>query len=282
MTEVTGAPNTPQPDAQQSVVAPDGARITITRVSRGPRDLLLVPGTGSPGAHWALVTALLDGCFSCWVMDRRGKGASGDREPYSIEREYDDVAAVLASFDGAPIGVAAHSSGAIVVLGAVARGAAAAWMVLYEPPWPVDGRLAPAERIDAVEALIAAGDRDAALEVALRETMGIRAPWVEFMKSAPVWPDMLALAHTFPRELRAIAALSASVDHLATITIPALVLCGTHTTAPLRRAATAIADVLPAATLAELPEQGHGALGTAPDLVARAIRDFATQARAQD
>jgi pimeloyl-ACP methyl ester carboxylesterase len=262
---------------RRRAVAPDGTELTLTRLTQGPRALLMVPPAISLGRHWAAVAAGLEGDFSCWVLDRRGRGDSGDREPYGFEREYEDIAAVLASFDGAPVGVAAHSSGATVTLGAITRGAPAAWLALYEPPWPIDGPLSPLERIDAVEALIAAGDRDAALEKGFREVVGMPAAVVEALKGAPVWAEWRALAHTWPREMREVEKLPHGVEHLATITAPTVMLVGELTAGHMRRSTTAIAAALPAATVVELPGQGHGALVAAPGLVASIIRDFASQ-----
>jgi pimeloyl-ACP methyl ester carboxylesterase len=262
---------------RRRVVSADGTELTLTRVNEGPRDLLLVPGGPSPGARWAAVAARLDGSFSCWLMDRRGKGDSGDREPYGFAREHEDLAAVLSSFHGAAVGVAAHSSGATVALGAAARGVQPAWLALYEPPWPVDGPLGSREIIDAIEASIAAGDRDAALEMAFRDMVGMPATAVAALMGSPVWAEWRSLAHTWPREMRELLAMPAGVDGLAAVTTPTLLLCGTLSPAHLRRACEAIVTALAAATLVDLPGQGHGALDTGPDLVASAIRDFAAQ-----
>lgn len=255
------------------VASPDGTKIVIEPVTRGRQDVVMVPGGPSRRARWAAVADRLDGAFSCWLMDRRGKGESGDTVPYSFEREFEDLAAVLDSFP-APVAVAGHSSGATCVLGAALRGARVAALVLYEPPWPVGGPLTSAEQVDAVEALIDAGDRDGALELAFRDMVGMPAPAVEAMKNSPVWAEWRSLAHTWPREMREVECLPHVVDALAAITAPTLVLYGSLTASHLRRSTAAIAEAVPGARLVELPGQGHGALATAPDLMATAIRDF--------
>lgn len=274
--QVQAASGRPTTTERRWVRASDGTELAVTRVSRGPRDLLMVPGGPAPGVRWAAVAAALDGSYACWLLDRRGKGESGDREPYSFEREHGDLAATLATFDG-PVGVAGHSSGATIALGAAAGGLRAAWLVLYEPPWPVDGPLGSRRSIEAIEALIAAGDRNAALKMAFRDMVGMPAPAVEAMTGTPVWAEWRSWAHTWPREMREVLAMPTGVDGLAAVTAPTLLLCGTLSPAPHRRACEAIAATLPAATLADLPGQGHGALATAPDLVATAIHDFASR-----
>jgi pimeloyl-ACP methyl ester carboxylesterase len=176
---------------------------------------------------------------------------------------------------GAPVSVAAHSSGAICALGAAVRGTSFTTLVLYEPPWPVDGPQARPEQIDAVEDLVAAGHRNQALELAFREMVGLPAPAVEVMKASRVWSEWRTYVHTWPREMREVEALPHELSQLGAVTDPVLMLRGALTTGNLARAATAIAAALPSATLRELPGQGHGALGTAPELVADTILQFA-------
>jgi alpha-beta hydrolase superfamily lysophospholipase len=155
----------------RTVTSSDGTSLVVERVTRGERNVLMVPGGPSTRARWADVARKLDGHLSCWLMDRRGKGESGDTEPYSFAREYDDLSAVAAAIGG-PVVLAAHSSGATCALGAALRGTPFASLVLYEPPWPVDGPLADPGQIEAVESLIAAGDRDGALELAFGAMVG--------------------------------------------------------------------------------------------------------------
>jgi pimeloyl-ACP methyl ester carboxylesterase len=123
------------------------------------------------------------------------------------------------------------------------------------------------------------GDRDAALEMAFRDMVGMPPPAVAAMKGSPVWAEWRSLAHTWPREMREVLAMPTGTDGLDAVTTPTLLLCGTLSPEHHRRACDALVAVLPTATLAELPGQGHGALATAPDRVAAAIRDFAPQSR---
>jgi pimeloyl-ACP methyl ester carboxylesterase len=150
--------------------------------------------------------------------------------------------------------------------------------VLYEPPWPVDGPLADPKQIEAVESLIAAGDRDGALELAFGAMVGVPAAVLEEMKRSPAWNEWRAHAHTWPREMREVEALPPDLSALRRVTVPVLLLLGELTAGPLRHATDAIAAALPHATVTELPGQGHGALGMAPDLVAAALLNATTQA----
>ena len=258
------------------VASADGTSLTVELVTSGASTVLMVPGGPSRRARWAEVAARLDGQYACWLMDRRGRGDSGDTEPYSFDREYEDLASVAAALGGEVV-VAAHSSGATCALGAALRGAPFAGLVLYEPPWPVDGPLATPEQIDDVEALVAAGDRDAALQLAFVDIVGLPAPVVGMMRRGPVWEEWSTYVHLWPREMRETEKLSRDVSLLAAVEVPTLLLCGGLTDGKLRRATTQIAAALPRASVQELPGQGHGALATAPELVAEAMRAFAAE-----
>src|SRR3954454_2477125 len=254
------------------VTSADGTAIALERVTQGPALLLMVPGGPNGRRAWAAVAALLEGTHSCWLMDRRGKGDSGDTAPYSLEREYEDVGAAATSFDG-PVAVAGHSSGAVCALGAAARGAQLGGLILYEPPWPHEGWHSPTAHADEMDELIAAGQAERALEVGLR-MVGLPAAAIEAMRGGPGWADRVALVHTWPREIRQIALLSPDLAPLQRIIAPALLLDGEMSPAHHRHATAAIAAALPTATVTELPGQGHTALQLAPHLVADAIRLF--------
>lgn len=250
-------------------VSADGTEIALERVTRGEHDLLMLPGSVAGRSVWAPVAARLDGRYTCWLMDRRGKGDSGDTEPYGLEREYADVVAAAASLDG-PVTLAGHSSGAICALGGALRGAPITQLVLYEPPWPVVRESVPSDRVDAIDALVVAGDRDGALELALREMVGVPQPAIDAMRAGPAWAERCALVHTWPREMREVETLP-DTSELGAISVPTLMIYGIRTTQHLRDSTMAVAEVLPSARVVGLPDEAHYALLTAPDAVAEAI-----------
>jgi pimeloyl-ACP methyl ester carboxylesterase len=270
VTEVSASPATGA-DHLRRVISTDGTEIVLERVTDGDHDLLLVPGGPSRRARWAAVATGLAGRWSCWLVDRRGKGDSGDTAPYALEREYEDLAAAVTSFRG-PVALAGHSSGAICVLGAAGLVTPAA-LVLYEPPWPVGRPRVPADRIDAVDDLVTRGDRDAAVALAFREMVGVPEPVLAGLRRSPAWSEWTDLIHTWPREMREVEALPGDLGVLAGITAPALVLFGGASPEHLRVSSCAVAAALPTATVVALEGQGHSAPATAPDVVAAAIRD---------
>jgi pimeloyl-ACP methyl ester carboxylesterase len=257
---------------RRRVTSADGTSIALERVTEGPAVLITVPGGPNGRRAWAAVAAMLEGTHSCWLMDRRGKGDSGDTAPYSLEREYEDLAAATDAFEE-PVTVAGHSTGAVCALGAAARGARLDRLVLYEPPWPHAGWQPTTAHADEMDELIAAGQVEGALERGLRE-VGLPAATIEAMRGGPGWADRVALVHTWPREIRALAQVSPDLGPLRSIAAPVLLLDGTISPPHHRQATAAIAAALPNASVTELPGQGHTALVTAPDLIADAIRRF--------
>jgi pimeloyl-ACP methyl ester carboxylesterase len=123
-----------------SVRSADGTRIAFRRLGSGPA-IVMVHGSIATHTAWMRVARLLAGRYTCFAMDRRGRSHSGaGTSPYSIEREYEDVCAVL---DAAGPGafLAGHSFGAICALGAVLLHPVSR-LVIYEPPFPAGGPVA--------------------------------------------------------------------------------------------------------------------------------------------
>jgi alpha-beta hydrolase superfamily lysophospholipase len=136
-------------------------------------------------------------------MDRRGFGASGDTGPYSIERDFDDVAAIVeavADRSGAPVALWGHSYGANCAMGGAARTRDVHHLVLYEPSL---GLGYPTGSIDRIEAALAAGDNEAAIIAVLVDILEMTEEDIEAFRSNPLWPTRLAAAPTVPRECRA-------------------------------------------------------------------------------
>ncbi len=253
------------------VTSADGTRIALEQLGDGPRTLITVPGGAHGRRVWAGVARDLDGVFAVWAMDRRGRGDSGDTEPYSFDREHEDLRAVAGAF-GPDVVVAAHSSGAVCLLGAAVHGLPARALVVYEPPWPLAGRVPTTDALDEMDAHLAAGDREAVLETALRRLVELPPAAIEAIRAAPGWAERVRHAHTWPREGRELDRMLPGAGPLATIGTPTLVLRGELSPDHLRASTTAVAEALPHAEVVELAGQGHGALQTAPGLVADALR----------
>jgi hypothetical protein len=146
-------------------------------------------------------------------MDRRGRGSSGDNEPYALTKEYRDVTSVALPLvpDGGSIDVFGFSYGTTCVLGAAATGAAFRCVALYEPPGP---QCVSEEWIDRVTALIAAGQRGRAMFSFVTDIVGLTAEQFEEYRAAPGAHDILPIVSaTMGREARSL--LNVDLDALA-------------------------------------------------------------------
>lgn len=256
----------------QTVRSADGTAIAVEQVTGGPRPMVTFAGATAGRASWAAVAAGLSGEYAVHLADRRGKGDSGDTPPYFFDREYDDLDA-LGAFLGPTTVMAGHSSGAVCVLGAAARGLAASAVVLYEPPWPMPGRPDDTATLDRMDAQVAAGDLEAAMVTGLRELVQVPEQAIEGMRRGPIWASRVANAATWSREGRALLAMPEGTKALAGIDLPVLMLVGSESPEHLRAATEAVAAAIPRSTVVELPGQAHAALQTAPELVTAAVLD---------
>jgi pimeloyl-ACP methyl ester carboxylesterase len=252
------------------VTAADGTAIGYEVAGDGPA-LLLVHGAATDRRQWQLLAPRLSRSFTVVAMDRRGRGLSGPVRPdHSLEVEYGDIAAVAASLEG-PIHLFGHSSGARLALHAAPHLPQLGGLVLYEPPAPetfADGVL------DRLAALEAAGDREGILRTFLVDIVGNDDEDYAFIQTRPVWPLMVANALTVPTELRAVRAHRFDRAKLAGLAAPTLCLVGEESGPELREAADRVVAAVSDGRTRVLPGQGHGAMFTAPDLLASEVEAF--------
>jgi pimeloyl-ACP methyl ester carboxylesterase len=205
--------------------------------------------------------------FSVITYDRRGRGDSGNTAPYAVEREIEDLAALIEVAGGSAC-VFGHSSGAVLALNAAEHGLPIGKLALYEAPLILDNSRPPAEpgwvRIDA---FIAEGRRGDAVKVFL-ETVGVPAFVIAIMRWLPVWKQITAVAHTLPhdgaivRGLQRGAALPAGIwSH---VKVPTLAIAGSKSPAWMQSAMRVLANAVAGAKHRTLDGQTH-------DVSARAL-----------
>jgi pimeloyl-ACP methyl ester carboxylesterase len=264
--------HTPAEVAEGSVRSGDGTRISYRRLGSGPA-VVFVHGSVSTHTDWMPVARLLAASLTCFVMDRRGRAKSGEGiGPYSIEREYEDITAMLAAA-GPDTALVGHSFGAICSLGAAMRHPVTR-LVLYEPPFPTGGLIA-GENLPPYVAAIEEGHLDKALEIGLASFPRMPAKAIASLRISRGWPRLRTLAKSWIRELEAMDALSANVEHYRSLSCPSMLLVGSLSPEhPMLDAVRALAEVLPGVRVEWLLGQGHGAMRMAPEMVARLIREF--------
>jgi pimeloyl-ACP methyl ester carboxylesterase len=255
----------------ETVASADGTVIAFDRYGDGPPVIMTV-GAFSTRSQTEPLAQALASRFTVLNYDRRGRGDSGDTVPYSVEREFDDIAALIGQAGGSAA-VFGHSSGATLALKAAASGLPITHLVLYEPPFNTgdsDPALAAGFAGELAE-LVAAGRRGDAVELYQAKAAGIPQEVVAQMRQAPFRPGLEAIAHTLAYDAAIIADRSLPARELTTVTVPALVITGDQSPPFLRNAARAAAEQMPRGRLAVLPGQGHD---INPDATAPVIADF--------
>jgi len=204
-------------------------------------------------------------------MDRRGHGASGDSPQYSLQREAEDVAAVVNSRSGT-VFVLGHSYGAVCALEAAFLTDKISKLVLYEPPLQDLDHSAVAARM---ERMIQEGDREQAMVTFLQEIVMISPDEVAAMKAQPSWPGRVATIDFSIRQVRALAAYRFDPKRMSTMKVPTLLLTGSETASPqLKQAITGLLDSLPNRTLFVFKGQEHNAMDNVPQQFADAVVSF--------
>lgn len=270
---VAAQASTDERQGKREVRTRDGASLAVWTDGAGP-PVVLVHGSLGDHTGFAALVGELKGDFETFAMDRRGFGATPDTEPYSIVREFEDVATVVdtvAAESGNPVTLVGHSFGANCAMGAASLSTNVAHLVLYEPSF---GLVAPVHSIERVEAELAAGNREGAVMLVLVDTLEMTPDEVEALRATPRWPILLAGAPTMPREARAESAWVYTPGVFDAITAPTLMLVGSESPPSFLAATVSAAAAIPDAVIRVLPGQGHLAHRTEPGMVAGLIGRF--------
>lgn len=238
----------------------DGTRIAYERMGRG-EPLILVGGIFSDRSTTAGLAAALARHFTVINFDRRGRGESGNTLPYGVEREIEDIAALIGAAGGRAA-LFGHSSGAALSLHAAAAGLSICRLMLYEPPYGPDDALAKNQSRELavrVKATLAEGRRGDAIRLFF-ENFGLPREVVEGMATDP---RMLGVAPTMRHDFEVMGELSRGgvipEDIVRGIRVPALVMAGGDSPDFFRETAARLVQLLPHAQLRLLDGCDHGA-----------------------
>ena len=251
----------------------DGTTIAYERSGSGPA-LIVVDGALCSRAFGpsAKLAALLGRHFTVYTYDRRGRGQSGDTQPYSPAREVEDIAALIEEAGGSA-SLLGLSSGGALALESVAAGLRIDKVVAYEPPYVDDaGQRGGAEDAGRLERLVASGNRGGAVMYFMKDVVGAPAAVIVLMRLMPwIWRKLEAVAHTLPYDAAVMTDFRIPRARFASIRTPVLVMNGSKTDPRLKEATRAIAAVIPGAGQRELTGQTHN---VKPDVLTPAVVEF--------
>ena len=257
------------------VISADATKIAYDRQGEGPT-LILVDGAMQARASGSkpALARLLAAHFAVYCYDRRGRGDSGDNQPYAVGREIEDLAALIDAAGGTAC-LYGHSSGASLAMeSAVALGAQVSKLAMYEPPYndgPA-GRRAWGQYISQLTEALAANRRGDAVALFMAYT-GMPADQIEVMRKAPFWPGMEAVAPTLGYDHAAILGKDASVpaQRAAQVGVPTLVMYGDASFPFMSDTARALARAVPHAELRTMPGQSHN---VRPEVLSPVLVEF--------
>jgi pimeloyl-ACP methyl ester carboxylesterase len=245
-----------------TVRSDDGTTIAYDRAGQGP-SLILVDGALCSRSFGPMpkLAPLLTPNFTVFTYDRRGRGASSDTAPYAVQREVEDLAAVVTEAGGSAL-VYGASSGAALAVEAAKHLPAIERLALYEAPFIVDDSrpALPDDYLPRLHSLIAADRRGDAVKLFMK-LVGTPAILTALMAYTPVWSKLRAVAHTLPYDITILSdhqqGTPLTTEEWKSAEAPALVLDGGKSPAWMRNATRALADALPAAQYRTLAGQNH-------------------------
>ncbi|CAM5659483.1 alpha/beta fold hydrolase [Streptomyces coeruleorubidus] len=266
-------------EAGVRVVSADGTEIAFEQSGSGPA-VVLVASALADRSDTTRLAALLAEHFTVINYDRRGRGASGDADAYAVEREIEDIAALIEHVGGSA-SLFGSSSGAVLALRAAAAGVNIDRLALYEPPFVVaDGDDGPPRDLARqVTALLAQGRDSDAVKYFMTRVQGMPGIAVFFMRLMPkVWANLTGLARTLPYDIAVMGDTQQGkpldAEEWKGASVPTRVLTGGKSPAAFQRAARAVIEILPQADHRALPGLNHGAVVMAPKKLAPQITEF--------
>lgn len=261
----------------QKVQSADGTAIAYDQLGSGP-PVILVAGAFSfrKFPKNVQIAEMLSDEFTVINFDRRGRGDSGDTQPYAVEREFEDIQALIDAVGGSAY-VWGMSSGAALSLRAAAAGLNITKLALYQPPFIVDPSdpTPPPDFAAKLDELVAADQRSQAVKYFMTKGMGAPGFVVGIMRLLPLWKRLTAVAHTLPYDFAimgdTVTGKPLNADDWAPVKCPTVVMDGEKAPARSRKGSQAIAEVLPNATYQFVKGQG---IDVSPAVLVPMLKDF--------
>ncbi|OLT19127.1 alpha/beta hydrolase [Actinomadura sp. CNU-125] len=254
-----------------STSSKDGTFIAYDKVGEGP-PLILVEGALNDLSTTLPLAAQLKNDFTVYAYDRRGRGASGNTDPYSVERELEDLDGVIAAAGGSAL-VFGNCSGGVLALQAVAAGLDIAGLAMFEPPYIVPGtRYRPPDYGERLAALLASGRKEDAVEFFMRFDAVLPDEQISMVRGSPMWPALADLAPSLDNDAAVLGdSVMPPADWIASIKVPTLVVDGGNSNSWARESVRVLAESLPGGRRVTL--EGHDHV-LAPEALAPVMKEF--------
>jgi pimeloyl-ACP methyl ester carboxylesterase len=244
-----------------TITSRDGTTIAYERYGAGP-PLILVGGALTTRQAATELARALGPDLAVYAYDRRGRGDSGDNQPYAVAREVEDIAALVEEAGGSAA-LFGTSSGAGLSLEAALRGVAVTALALYEPPFLIDPGHPPLadDYRERLRAHIDAGRLGDAVEQFMREAVLLPEEMIAQMRESPAWPALEPIAHTLLYDQAVMDETSLDSPHplrrFEPIQVPTLAMDGGASPDWLRAPAKEVAQLLPNGRHLTLEGQTH-------------------------
>jgi pimeloyl-ACP methyl ester carboxylesterase len=257
------------------VTSPDGTTIVYDQFGEGP-PLILVDGALCVRGSKAELAAQLAPHFATYIYDRRGRGDSGDTQPYAVAREIEDIDALIEQAGGSAA-LYGHSSGAILALeAALALPTKVTALALYEAPYndDPDAATATAAYVSELRTTLAQGRNGDAVALFMRYT-GMPDQMIEGMRAQPFFAALEAVAPTMAYDHAELLGADPAVPtaRLSKITVPTLVLHGGASYEFMAASAHTISQNIPGSARRTVDGQTHE---VDPVILAPILREFLT------
>ena len=255
----------------------DGTTIAYDKLGEGP-PLVLVDGalTVHSSGSGSELAKLLAPHYTVYGFDRRGRGESGDTPPYAVDREIDDIEALIDHAGGSAFLYGHSSGGPLAMQAAIRLGGKVRKIAMYEPPYNNDPGVQESwsQYLRQLKQALAEHRRGDAVALFLR-FVGTPAEQVDGMRRAPFWPGLEAVAPTLAYDHAAILGEPWSVptELAARVPVPALVMAGDASLPFMPDAARVLSQAIPRGQLRTLEGQTHE---VNPGVLAPVLVDFFT------
>jgi pimeloyl-ACP methyl ester carboxylesterase len=256
-----------------TVTSKDGTKIAYDLQGTGPALIIVDGALGSRASGFGSELAkLLSSDLSVYSYDRRGRNESGDTQPYSVEREVEDIEALIDEAGGSAFVYGMSSGAALALEAAIELGGKIKSLAMYEPPYgsPAFQGNGPDDYEPRLNELLAAGKRGDAVALFMT-VVGTPPDMIAGMRQSPMWSGLESVAPTLAYDAACMNGGIIPFDRAATIETPTLVMNGGAGFDFMKITAHSLAEAIPHATYQELPDQTHA---VDAKVLAPALSDF--------